>query len=124
MNSQLRSLRDSNLLSDPVVFLCASTVWGIITVYLLEQYGHRPYQYHFLVAGISISILLGAVTMVIEELPSYLALSYTPLWISFVMTSSTMLHWLRFGDRQEHTSGVREQPQTPTSGLSGKNGEG
>jgi hypothetical protein len=89
-NFQLRPLHDP----DPVVFLCASAAWCITTVYLLERHRHHLYQYHFLVAGIAMSILLGALTMIVEELPPYLTITFTPLWISFVMASSTMLHRL------------------------------
>jgi hypothetical protein len=89
-NFQFRSLRDP----DPVVFLCASAAWCITTVYLLERHRHHPYQYHFLVAGIAMSVLLGALTMIFEELPPYLTITFTPLWISFVMASSTMMHRL------------------------------
>ena len=96
-SSQLIPLRNQ----DPVVFLCASAAWGITTVYLLGRYSHNRYQNHFLVAGISISVLLAALTLVIDELPSYLAITYAPLWISFVILSSTMTHWLLFGTDQE-----------------------
>jgi hypothetical protein len=94
---QLRSLHDP----EPVVFLCASVAWGITTAYLLRRYTHHPYQYHFLVAGISTSLLLGALSMTLGELPSYSAITYTPLGISFIMISSIMLHRLLLGNCSE-----------------------
>lgn len=93
---QFRSLRNP----DPAVFLCASAAWGITTVFILERYRHHPYRYHFLVAGITISVLLAALTTTLEELPSYLAITYAPLWISVAMIFSITLHWLVLGHRK------------------------
>lgn len=96
LKNMFRTLRNP----DPAVFLCASAAWGITTVFILERYRHHPYRYHFLVAGITISVLLAALTTTLEELPSYLAITYAPLWISVAMIFSITLHWLVLGHRK------------------------
>jgi hypothetical protein len=90
---------------DPVVFLCASAAWGITTVYVLDRYKHHTYQYHFLIAGISVSLSLVAVSEFLEELSPHLVIVYTPLWISFVMALSLILHSSLFRHRPEASIG-------------------
>ncbi|KAF7513437.1 hypothetical protein GJ744_008731 [Endocarpon pusillum] len=81
----------------PVVFLCVSVAWGIVTIYILRRHEHHSYQNHFVAVGIAISALVGVLSLVSNELPSHLAVTYTPLWISFVMVLSLMLHCLLAG---------------------------